>query len=400
MKPLLPILCGSLLILGAQLTPKPATPTFSKDIKPLIDSKCLSCHVSGGSAPFPLTTFAQVHKRAELIERMMLTRAMPPCYATSDFGDFCEAGGPITDEQGVTLQRWVAAGSPEGEPSKPANVRGEKTWRMGRPDAVLRPRWPVTIPEEGNPYWRALVLPLSGFKGRQLRAFDVRPDEPQSVRQVVLAIGRLGLKGTRRELDGWDTAGSLNQEAAKYVGTWAPGYSAWKLPHGVSMKLDGDLLVAQVQCLPRGRALSGGIEVALYFSENNSDTEPQWTTLQKEDFHIPAPGSLSLAPEGELPPHCEVLAVYPEARFFCSSIKLWAGDKLLFKTRLWQPYWGGSYLFSEPVPFPNGAKLRAEFEYDNEVHMGQTEGTSPTPIKGGPHLNEEMCRMHVLYVRR
>lgn len=50
--------------------------TYSKNVKPIIDANCVSCHSSGGSASFrPLTTFAQVKaaiENAGLLGRIQL----------------------------------------------------------------------------------------------------------------------------------------------------------------------------------------------------------------------------------------------------------------------------------------------------------------------------------------
>ena len=35
-------------------------PTYHRDIAPLVQEKCGSCHTQGGIAPFPLQTYAQV----------------------------------------------------------------------------------------------------------------------------------------------------------------------------------------------------------------------------------------------------------------------------------------------------------------------------------------------------
>src|SRR5690349_16461633 len=41
-------------------TPPPDGLTYYADAKPILDARCGSCHVEGGIAPFPLTTYAEV----------------------------------------------------------------------------------------------------------------------------------------------------------------------------------------------------------------------------------------------------------------------------------------------------------------------------------------------------
>lgn len=391
-----------LLVAGFSRTPpeRKVAPevTFTESIKPLIDKKCVSCHYKGGAAPFPLQTYAQVKKRAELCERMMLTRMMPPCNAIGDGSEFCVGGGPLTDEEAVTLQQWIQAGAPEGAPSQPTPSPEQATWPLGKPDVVLQPAEHYEIPEEGRPYWRAFVLPLGKNEGRRIRAFDIRVDQPEAIRSAIVATSRKGLVGTMRAKEGFETGGSLDFDAKKYVGTWAAGYPTWELPKGVSMTLDGEALVVQCLILPRGKAESGDFKVALYFSDDKRDLEPKWLTIGQEEFAVPAPGNLVLTPSGSLPKNSKIIAVLPEARFFCTSIRLWGDDKLAFATRRWEPYWQGVYRFHKPLEFPSGAILKTEFQYDNDIHMGRNEGRRPRPILPGYRERDELCRMHVLYV--
>lgn len=399
----LAISLGSGILLWASVVgwkddePRQPAVTFTEVIKPLIDKKCVNCHQKGGPAPFPLQTYAQVKKRADLCARMMLTRMMPPCNAWSDFGEFCEGGGPLTDDEAVLLQQWIFQGAPEGRASQPIEVPKPDAWRLGKPDVVLRPKFDYEVPEEGRPYWRAFVVPLGSLTGTRVRAFDVRVDQPEIVRSATVAVARNGLLGTRRALDGFNTGGSLDFDAKKYLGTWSPGYTVWQLPKGVSMTLNGDALIVQVLFLPRGRAESGNFELALYTSKDKKDIEPEWTTIGLEEFAVPAPGNIVLNPEGQVPAGAQLISVIPEARFFCTSIRMWSGEKLLFSTRRWEPYWVGAYRYEKPVDLQGETRLRAEFNYDNDIHMGRNEGRRPRPILPGYRERDELCRMHVLY---
>ncbi|MBS1724566.1 MAG: hypothetical protein JSS66_16615 [Armatimonadetes bacterium] len=374
--------------------------TYTADIKPLVDKKCLSCHVKGGSAPFPLQTYAQVKKRSDLCRRMMLTHTMPPCSANSDYGEFCEGGGPLSDDEGILLQEWIQAGAPEGNTSQPASVPPANDWKLGKPDRVLKPLNHVEIEEEGRPFWRAFVLPLGKDAGRKLRGFELKVDQPQVLRSATLAVARDGLIDTRRGKEGFNTGGSLDFDAKKYIGTWAPGYPAWDLPKNMALTLNGDCLVIQVFYMPRGKAESGDFEVGLHFSKDSKPVEAEWTTIGKEEFIIPAPGNLVIKAKGELPAGARLLGLLPEARFYCSSIRLHAGQQTLFATRRWDPYWAGVYRYLQPVQFKERTELNAEFSYDNDIHMGRNEGRSPDPILPGYREKDELCRLHVLFARR
>ena len=46
------------------------TPTFSKDVAPILFNQCASCHRPGEAAPFPLLTYQDAKKRGKLIAQV------------------------------------------------------------------------------------------------------------------------------------------------------------------------------------------------------------------------------------------------------------------------------------------------------------------------------------------
>ena len=61
------IFAATFLVSGA-LTAQSAEVTFHKDIEPILQRSCMSCHREGGAGPMPLMTYEQVAPFAGLIE--------------------------------------------------------------------------------------------------------------------------------------------------------------------------------------------------------------------------------------------------------------------------------------------------------------------------------------------
>src|SRR4051812_49571386 len=55
-----------------------AAPTYNRDVAPILDAKCASCHRIGGIAPFPLTTAAEARAHAAGILRRTTAGSRPP----------------------------------------------------------------------------------------------------------------------------------------------------------------------------------------------------------------------------------------------------------------------------------------------------------------------------------
>ncbi len=89
-----------------QGTPGPEI-SWHSAAKPLIDRYCSNCHVDGGLAPFPLTTYEQVYNKRSALAFSLEAETMPPV-------GFAQ---PEAEEVDVLLQ-WVEAGAPEGDPDQ------------------------------------------------------------------------------------------------------------------------------------------------------------------------------------------------------------------------------------------------------------------------------------------
>ncbi len=63
-------------------------PTFYRDVLPILERHCQSCHRSGGIAPMPFETYEETHPFAEAIRRATLAKSMPPWFADPNVGKF------------------------------------------------------------------------------------------------------------------------------------------------------------------------------------------------------------------------------------------------------------------------------------------------------------------------
>src|SRR4029077_6005490 len=89
---------------------KRVSPTFNRDVAPLVFKNCAACHRPGEVAPFALLTYADVKKRAEQIKKATASRFMPPWKPLPGHGEFREPRR-LSDEQLALLARWVDEGT-------------------------------------------------------------------------------------------------------------------------------------------------------------------------------------------------------------------------------------------------------------------------------------------------
>ena len=70
-----------------------ATPTFNKDIAPILYQNCATCHRPGEVAPFSLLTYSDAAKKASLLAVVTEKRVMPPWKPEPGYGSFPMNGG-------------------------------------------------------------------------------------------------------------------------------------------------------------------------------------------------------------------------------------------------------------------------------------------------------------------
>ena len=89
-----------------------ATPTFTKDVAPILYKSCVECHRPTMFAPMSLMTYEDARPWAKSVKQRVVSRAMPPWLLGSD-----AAVGPERGQVGRLVEQPepipVIAGDPE-----------------------------------------------------------------------------------------------------------------------------------------------------------------------------------------------------------------------------------------------------------------------------------------------
>src|SRR5438552_18184383 len=82
-------------------------PTFTKDVAPILQKSCQSCHHAGTAAPMSLLTYQDVRPWAKSIKARVTSREMPPWHLDKSVG-IREYKNDISlnDDAIETLSRW------------------------------------------------------------------------------------------------------------------------------------------------------------------------------------------------------------------------------------------------------------------------------------------------------
>lgn len=115
----------------------PATPTFTKDVAPILFKHCASCHRPGDIAPMSLLTYEDARPWAKAIREQVASGQMPPWHAVGAHGTFAN-DRRLSKSEKDTVLRWVNGGAPKGDPKDlPPAPKFTDGWEIGTPDAVI-----------------------------------------------------------------------------------------------------------------------------------------------------------------------------------------------------------------------------------------------------------------------
>src|SRR5436190_1820925 len=94
----------------AALPPQDSAVTFNKDVLPILQKNCQTCHRPGEVAPMSLLTYESARPWAKAMKQAVLTKQMPPWFADPKYGEFRNEP-KLTDADRKTLAAWADAGA-------------------------------------------------------------------------------------------------------------------------------------------------------------------------------------------------------------------------------------------------------------------------------------------------
>src|SRR5579863_6240953 len=124
--------------------------TFYRDVLPILQDRCQSCHRPGEIGPMPLRSYTEVRPWAKAIRQAVITRKMPPWNAEGPRGKF-RNDPSLTQPEIDKLTNWIDAGAPEGSVQDAPPARNfVEGWSIGTPDVVFEMPEAYDVPVAGT----------------------------------------------------------------------------------------------------------------------------------------------------------------------------------------------------------------------------------------------------------
>jgi hypothetical protein len=389
---------------GSGQTPPP---TFYRDVLPILQQHCQTCHRTGEIAPMPLLDYPQARRWAPVIKKMVRSKKMPPWFADPTIGSFSDDPS-LTPEQMTTISAWADANAPAGDPrDAPPPTHRTKGWNIPPPDTVIEMPKPVAIPARGDVDYTYEIVP-TGFVGdKWVQMSEVRPSSRAHVHHAVVYIRPPDSKWLRGAPVGVPfTASNLHDEGLRHQAhstdsdmliVYAPGSSPDHWPDGMAKFVPADSdLVFQMHYTTNGKPGRDQSSIGIVFAKQ--PPKQRVLTLQLANDHDPIaipPGAEDYRVEvhGTLPNDATLLSFFPHMhlrgkRFEYNLVHPDKTVETLLRVN-YDFYWQLSYRLAQPRLLKAGTELQAVAWYDNSrknLHNPDPD----SPVQWGDQTYNEM----------
>jgi len=373
------------------------TPTFAKDVAPILYENCVTCHRPNHLAPMSLITYDETRPWARAVKSKVVSREMPPWGADSSIRAY-QNDPSLTQDEVDTITAWVDGGSPRGNdadlPSVPQFAEG---WSIGEPDLIFTMLEPFEVPADGTVPYSYVTVPTNLKQDTWISAHEFRPDDRRVLHHVISEV---------LEDDGKPATGEVmlrrDSERTRARGARVGGYVPNRLgtvyPEGVAVRLPaGADIEGQMHYTTIGEPVTdqsswgvvltrepdesirraGGGQVAnLMFRIEPGNSAYEVTASRKIDSDT----YLST-----IMPHmhvrgksAKVVVKYPDGR-----------EEVALSVPNYDFEWQLNYRLEEPMFLPAGSELQTVLTYDNSTN--NRHNPDPTATVGwGDQTWEEM----------
>ena len=408
---------GSTAPVGAQQ--RPADPTFSRDVAPILYKNCTNCHRPGEIAPMSLLTYKDARPWAKAVATQVAKGTMPPWHADPSHGEFLN-DRRLSEGDKATLVAWGNNGAAEGNAADlPPLPKYESEWLIGTPDAVFSMQEDYPVPAEGTVAYQYFLVPTNLTEDKYIQAIEVRAGDPKVLHHVIVYAqlpappappagtaptpppqGAQAAQMPRpvplftfadesmTRIPAGQTGGPpLPAEQRKApapndrpaprrmgppIGGFAPGQFVRMYQDGTGVKLPaGTTLIFQMHYTAAGKPTTDRTRVGVKFTKGKPQTEVRVASMVNGGLHIPA-GAPDHRIDAEMTinqnvtmwsllPHTHVRGI----RWTYEATYPDGRTETVLSVPKYDFNWQTDYIFKQPLKLPKGTKLHATAWYDN-----------------------------------
>ncbi len=383
------------------------SPTYTRDIAPILFRSCAPCHRPGEAAPFPLLTYGDAKSHARLIEEVTKRRLMPPWLPAADDPKFAD-DLRLSDDEIARLRDWAESGAAEGNlsdlPPAPTFVEG---WQLGKPDLIVKATKAYALAAGGSDVYWNFIFRSPVDRPRWLKAIEIRPGDKRLVHHANVLVDR-GQTARLQEKNPGDGFGGMELtieselfDPDSHFLFWKPGSAPYVEPDGMAISLDANAdLVLNTHLQPSGKPETLQPTLGLYFTDKPATLHPILLQMENDGaLDIPAgANNFVVSDDFTLPVSVSLLAIYPHAHYLGKDLEALAtlpgGEtESLIHIPNWDLNWQAVFRYKEPMTLPAGTKISMRFNYDNSAENVRNPNHPPARVVAGNRASDEMAHL-------
>ena len=381
-------------------------PTFTKDVAPILQKNCQSCHRPGEAAPFSMLTYEETRPWTGAMKLAVKQKLMPPWFADPQVGHFANDRS-LSQKEIDTIVAWVTAGAPKGDPKDmPAPVNFVEGWGIPKPDMIFQLPKEFPVPESGMVEYQYVIVPTGFTEDKWVQAVEVRPTERSVVHHIIAYIREPGSnyfkdqkRGVFFEAPPAKTDENVDTSAlpSDFLVGYAPGQPAEVLPVGEAKLVKaGSDIVFEVHYTPKGRAVMDRTKLGLVFAKEPPKKRVQTLSAVNGTFKIP-PGDPNYRVDASFEIRKEVIlaSIHPHmhARGKDFEYRIVFPDRetrTILRVQQYNWHWQLWYNLDEPIVLPPGARIECTAHFDNSPNNPENPDPTKTVIWGQQSWDEMM----------
>jgi hypothetical protein len=308
--------------------------TYHKDVFPIFERRCGSCHREGGAGPMSLLRYKDTFPWAVSIKNQVLALSMPPWFADERYGSFRHSGS-LTATEVDTIVDWCLGGAPEGDSGERKTADADSV-PLAEPDLVQEYPEPFLLAADSNEARHEVLFPTDLRGDRVIRSIEFRAEHPSVVRSALFHVVPKG------------------EKPGAPVASWIAGGGAEVWPEGTGVRLPAKAsLLVRVHYaktwLDEGREIQDRSSVALSFATKKAEPVESIVVGAQESRPVPRDVEV-LSLLASIDTNVETL--------LAEAVLADGTTRPLIRLRNPDPGWPRTYWLDVPFPLPRGSRLR------------------------------------------
>ena len=358
-----------------------AVPSYQKDIAPILQERCVSCHQKDGLAPWAMNSYDMVRGWAPMIRETVITKRMPPGQIDNvTLDQFIDVHYITVDEQ-TKLVHWIDAGTPKQGKSDPLAeaIIDTPEWHFGKPDLIVD--IPLQdVPATGTLDYRYIPVELNLPEDKWVRAYEFNVGQKAVLHHAIAYTANKENPNQRRGL----------------LGGYGPGKPPTELPENVGFLLTPETsLLMELHYTTSGKAVQDHTRLAFYFADEPPAQHIRNDVAVNPRFVIPPnTQDFALSASMTVPQDAYLYSFSPHMHFRGSRMKYTAvfpdgKSEMLLNVPNYRFNWQMDYKLKERLFLPAGTKIIADGAFDNSV-MNEFNPDPNAEVRWGEQSWQEM----------